>query len=179
MAANDYYGDFRPQPSQSQPPSYHHDDYNNKSPAESSHQLHAFPSTTSQTPYSSGPDNYGHHAQYSQNSFIDDSPFVGGRNHPADQYGEDIPLKPNAQPPQPPDSHWMNDNTNYDAGMPMDPVMGSRKRRRRTQRWGFFGKRTPWVTWLLTVVDIGVFIGELIYSGKHTCSILRKRTMRS
>ncbi|RAO70717.1 uncharacterized protein BHQ10_006729 [Talaromyces amestolkiae] len=170
MAANDYYGDFRPQPTHSQPPSYHDDDYNHKSPVDDSHQLHAFPSTASQTPYNSHPDNYGHQPQYSQNSFTDDTPFVGGRNHPADQYGEDIPLKANAQPPQAPGSHWMNENTNYDAGMPMDPVMGTRKKRRRTQKGGFFGKKTPWVTWLLTAVDIGVFVGELIYSAQLTGS---------
>lgn len=175
MAANDYYGDFRPQPTHSQPPSYHDDDYNHKSPVDNSHQLHAFPPTASQTPYNSHPDNYGHQPQYSQNSFTDDTPLVGGRNHPADQYGEDIPLKANAQPPQAPGSHWMNENTNYDAGMPMDPVMGARKKRRRTRKGGFFGKKTPWVTWLLTAVDIGVFVGELIYSGKYTCLALRRR----
>lgn len=165
MAANDYYGGFRPQPAHDQPPSYHDGDYQHQVPEGNSQQLHPSASTASHAPYSSQYNDYTHQPQYSQNSLSDDAPFVGGRNHPSDQYGEDIPLKPNAQQSQVPDSHWANENTNYDAGMPMDPVMGTRKRKRRSKKRGFFGEKTPWVTWLLTAVDIGVFIGELIYSG--------------
>lgn len=156
MASHEYYNDSSwPRP----PPSYHDEDYH-QSPTES-----PYTRRTSQTRYHPQYQDYTHQPQYSQNSLADDA-FVGGRNHPADQYGEDIPLKPNAQATQPPDSHWMNDNTNYDAGMPMDPAMGSRRRRRRSKKKGNLKKPIPWVTYLLTAIDIGVFIGELIRSGK-------------
>lgn len=171
MAANEYYKTgFHPQASYSQPPSYNDLSYSHHAPDQSPQQLHPTSPTGSHTPYSSQYDNYGHQPQYSQNSFTDDnSGFVGGRNHNTDQYGEDIPLKPNAQTAQVPDSQWMNHNTNYDAGAPMDPVMGSRRKRRRSRR-RYNDKKTPWVTWFLTAVDIGVFIGELIYSAKLTGS---------
>ncbi|OKL57501.1 putative rhomboid protein [Talaromyces atroroseus] len=165
MTANDYYNGFRPQTTHSQPPSYHDSDYYHQAP-ENSPQLHPFSSAAQQSPYSPQYEDYSHQPQYSQNSLADDNGFVGGRNHPADQYGEDIPLKPNAQAAQARDSRWVNENTHYDAGMPMDPVMGSRRKRRRPKKQGYFGTKIPWVTWLLTAVDIGVFIGELIYSGR-------------
>lgn len=55
---------------------------------------------------------------------------------------------------------------------PMDPELsGERRRRKRRGGGGFFGgKKFAWFTWLLTFVDIGVFVGELVESG--TCFYL-------
>lgn len=166
MAANDYYGEHQPYAAHSQPhPTYRDDDYNHQSPVDNSEQLHTTQHPPLHAPYNTSNEQYGHQPQYSQHSFSDENPYVGGRNHPSDHYGEDIPLKQNVQQPETSDTRWMEQNTNYHAGMPIDPIMGARKKRRRTRQSRFFGKRTPWVTWLLTAVDIGVFVGELIYSG--------------
>jgi hypothetical protein len=164
MAANQYFNSFQPQAS-------HHDQL----PTYSDDSFPQHPQTASIKPLPEGPphsptlsaydshnDPYGR--RHSQASFTDENAFMGGRNHPNDQYGEDIPLKPNVQQSQ--DPHWMNQNTAYNSDMPMDPDMSQRKRRGRPAKRGFFQGKIPWVTYLLTIVDIGVFVGELIYSGE-------------
>ncbi|QKX57856.1 uncharacterized protein TRUGW13939_04976 [Talaromyces rugulosus] len=168
MAANQYFNSFQPQAS-------HHDQL----PTYSDDGFPQHPQTASTKPLPEGPPHsptlsaYDSHngpygRRHSQASFTDETAFMGGRNHPNDQYGEDIPLKPNVQQSQ--DPHWMNQNTAYNSDMPMDPDMSQRKRRGRPAKRGFFKGKIPWVTYLLTIIDIGVFVGELIYSAKLTGS---------
>jgi len=146
MAANDYYNSYRPEPSPQGRYSPFDDGYHH--PA-------------SDKPLPSSP--YDH--RHSQNSFISDNPYdpVGGGHHGGEQYAEDIPLKPNAQqPPQVQEPNWMHQNTQYSPEVPLSPRADARGRRRRQ---GFFKRKIAWVTYLLTVIDIGVFIGELIRNG--------------
>lgn len=151
MAANDYYNSFKTEPSHGQCApydGYHHPASNNPPPL---------------SPYDSHSDPYRH--RQSQNSFTSDHHYdpVGGGNHGPDQYAEDIPLKPNAQqPPQVPEPDWMRQNTQYHpAEVPLSPDTDARGRRRR----GFFKKKIAWVTYLLTLIDVAVFVGELIKNG--------------
>lgn len=57
----------------------------------------------------------------------------------------------------------------------MDPELsgGRRRRKRRGGGGGLFrGKKFAWFTWLLTFVDIGVFVGELVESGTFVVFVL-------
>ncbi|KAL1995142.1 hypothetical protein VTN49DRAFT_1329 [Thermomyces lanuginosus] len=108
----------------------------------------------------------------SSQDFWPSDPYDPGRYNTADPYREDIPLKQNAQqPPQVQDPHWMQTSPAF-AQEPMDPELsGERRRRKRRGGGGFFGgKKFAWFTWLLTFVDIGVFVGELVESARLTKS---------
>lgn len=169
MATNDFNSDFRPQFNHDYPPNYRGDSHSQSQGAMGTlHQPPSFPPSTSQPIYDTQYDAYTHRPQYSQNSFHDETPFMGGSIPGADNDREDIPLKAHAQPQTqgPEEPRWMNEDVNYGAGAPMDPDLSTRRKRRRAKKNRFFDRRTPWVTWFLTAVDIGVFIGELIYSSK-------------
>ncbi|KAL1965755.1 hypothetical protein VTN77DRAFT_5255 [Rasamsonia byssochlamydoides] len=153
MAANDYYNSFRQESSPDQYSSFH-DGYHHPVP------------TKPLPPSAYDPHNDLYHDGHSQ-----DNPYdtVGGANHGADQYAEDIPLKPNAQqPPQVPEPNWMQQNTHYSPEVPLSPEADGRGRRR--QRRGFFGRKIAWVTYLLTLIDVAVFIGELVKNAQLTGS---------
>lgn len=123
-------------------------------------------------PYTTHHDPYALHSQHSLAS--DNEPYSTttlGRNPEHDQYAEDIPLKPHAQYPNAPPPTWMQQPTQYPPSpesqqMP-DPLVvpGRQGRRRRRRRRGFFGKKIPWVTYVLTVAQIVVFIVELVKNG--------------
>jgi hypothetical protein len=162
MAANDYYSNtFTPHHSHNQAPfqdDYHQPTLNTAAPpgpygdpiSPSSYDGHSAP----------------YHGRFSQNSFTSENAYYssGGKNPGADQYAEDIPLKPNAQTPQMNDAQWMHPDTQYGRQMPMDPDLSGRPTR-KTRKPKFFNKKIAWVTYLLTIVDVGVFVGELIRSG--------------
>jgi hypothetical protein len=162
MAANDYYNRFRPEAPPESRYSPFHDGYPTPPPNKP---LPAAPYDYNTDPY---------HNRHSQTSFVADNSYdvVGGGNHGGEQYAEDIPLKPNAQQPSHvPEPNWMHQNTQYPPEVPLSPEVQARGRGRRPWRQGFFKGKIPWVTYLLTLVDVGVFVGELISSG--TCGILR------
>lgn len=118
------------------------------------------------------PNHYGHN----NSSFADESenePYLAsGRNDNGDEYAENIPLKANADMP-PPKGGWMHQQHRQDpmGGYPPQhpPPHGGegltgRKRERRKGR--FFDGKIPWVTYLLTSVQIIVFIVELVKNGR-------------
>lgn len=110
---------------------------------------------------------------YAQSSFGDESItyLTGGRVDNGDEYSENIPLKANAdialEAPPPPRKDWEQD-TGYPPPpgpqrLPRPPNSAHRKGWRR-----FFGRKTPWLTYLLTTIQISVFIVELVKNAQLT-----------
>lgn len=161
MAANEYYAGSRPEPPR----------YDELPP---SHDLHppAFSKPLPSAPYTEYTDHETSHSpsgnayRESQTSLsFDNQQAAGTENHGADPYAENIPLR-SSIPAQTPT--WAQQNTAYGRDMPRTPDVESRTGRGR--REGFFKKKIAWVTYLLTIVDIGVFIAELVKSGQLTGS---------
>jgi hypothetical protein len=75
-----------------------------------------------------------------------------------------IPL--HAQPKMDGSGHKLNDGspTRYGADPEAYP-QPSRKRSKKKKKKGWFSGRVTWVVYILTTVQIGVFIGELIKNG--------------
>lgn len=108
-----------------------------------------------------------YHNRQSQTSFHSDNAAypAAGRVTDGDHYADNIPLKAQGQYGNNPD--WMHQQTQY------PPSPGALEDRRhdenRTKR-GFFRKKPAWVTYILTTVQIIVFIVELVKSGEHPMS---------
>jgi hypothetical protein len=153
MAANDYYSSFNPEP-----PRYEQQSTFNYEPY-SEHQ-----SSVDDGP-SASPEPHKQAYRDSQNSLLSDGHHepLGGVATSNDSYAEYIPLRANAQQPYEPSPSQQQQDRQYAQEMPMTP--GVNTRHQRQQKRGFFKKKIPWVTILLTIIDIGVFIGELVRSG--------------
>lgn len=117
------------------------------------------------------PNRYGH------NSFADESEneayLAGGRIDHGEEYAENIPLKANADmqpggappmgyPPQPPPQPPSSQPGGH----------GFTGRGRVRGRGRFLGGRIPWVTYLLTTVQIIVFIVELVKNGEPVMRVV-------
>lgn len=112
---------------------------------------------------------YPPYPQHSQTSFGSDSGYYGAgqgdRVQDPSVYAEDRPLRPH---PRKKDSEeWAGQNQQQyrldDVGEAVEPGKrrkGSRGGRKRST--GFFSGRIPWVVYILTLVQTGVFIGELV-----------------
>ncbi|RAH49872.1 rhomboid family membrane protein [Aspergillus brunneoviolaceus CBS 621.78] len=110
---------------------------------------------------------------YSQQSLGSDQGAyaAGARLNEGEQYAENIPLKANNQYPNghPPPANWMQQQTHYPPSPDeIEPAM--RPGARRTQKKGFFGRKIAWVTYTLTLIQIIVFIVELVKNAQLTGS---------
>jgi hypothetical protein len=154
MASNEYYAGHRPEPPQYEelPPSH------DRRSSAFSKPLPSAPYTDHETSHSPT----GNAFRESQNSIsFDNQQAVGTGNNGADPYAENIPLRSSIPTPTP---NWAEQNTAYGRDMPRTPDVEPRTR--RGGKVGFFKKKIAWVTYLLTIIDIGVFIGELVKSSK-------------
>lgn len=154
MAANEYYHSNIPSP-----PSY-----DQANPARTDHATPSAPGYEFAAPSLSNRDDLSapYHNRESQHSLTSDHgayPAAGqiGEN---DNYAENIPLK--AQTQYGNNSEWMQ-QTQY----PPSPggVEDSRQREQNGRKKGFFQRKHAWVTWTLTLVQVIVFIVELVKSG--------------
>lgn len=106
-----------------------------------------------------------HHRQ-SQQSFQSDNgayPAAAGRVTDGDQYAENIPLKAQTQFGNNPD--WTHQQTQYPP--PSPGGLEDRRQMDNRKKRGFFRKKPAWMTWLLTTIQVIVFIVELVKSGKY------------
>lgn len=95
-----------------------------------------------------------------------------GRPHGTDYYADDIPLKANAQPTTGGRPEWMDPDTHYplereSQRVPLNPNPTARHSKgweRKGRRW--LKKKIPFVTYFVTLVQVAVFIAELVRSGK-------------
>lgn len=126
---------------------------------------------------------YPPYPQHSQTSFGSDSGYYGAgqgdRVQDASAYADDRPLRPH---PQKKDSEeWTARNQQQyrldDVGEAVEPGRGRKSSRgRRKRSTGFFSGRIPWVVYILTLVQAGVFIGELVKNGERCLeTLLRER----
>lgn len=154
MAANDYYNTGYSSQQQPWKPENH---------TQQTSWAHGSPPTSPQ-PY---PNPYDHrHSQYSEH----DIAGAGGKYHNNDAYAEDIPLRPNAAQPGKPD--WVDSDTQYPPAPDTQAALGpspSNPRRRRKKK-GFFSGKIPFVTYLFSIIQIAVFIAEIVKNAKETGS---------
>lgn len=121
------------------------------SPFEAPFDDHVYPAR----PYEHSPD--------SQQSFASTTYAQGGGGRPQDsnsQFRDDIPLRStNAKRVETPTDHV------YDA--PEAGFMPTKKADPRARGFGYFRKgKIPWVVYTLTIIQIAVFIAELVKCGK-------------
>ena len=124
------------------------------------------------------------HPQRSQTSFASDSAYYGagqgGRVPEPGAYADDTPLRPH---PRKKDSEdWMAQNQQHyrldHVGDAAERGKGGKGGRgRKTRRSGFFSGKIPWVVYVLSVVQIGVFIGEIVKNCKQKPPLLTRRVL--
>jgi len=137
-----------------------------QSPFETPFDDHVYPASTHQTPSSSQHQLSQQDSDYQRLSRVPSEEMA--YNHRAD----DIPLEPQGQ------NRNGNGNGNGIKDTEMQdhvyeaPEPQRRKSRKRKVRFGELGmlgsnnaKRIPWVVYLLTVIQVAVFIGEIVKNG--------------
>lgn len=156
MAANDYYQTNIPQP-----PNYYQPAPASPGPYHTDHTTN----THSGPVYPSNHDDHStpYHNRDSQQSFTSDNGQhqAAGRVGEGDHFPENIPLKANTQYGNNPE--WMHQQTQYPSspgGLEVAHQRDSRKKK------GFFSKKIAWVTYILTLAQIIVFIVELVKNGE-------------
>ncbi|KAJ5800271.1 uncharacterized protein N7518_002339 [Penicillium psychrosexuale] len=163
MASNEYYHANIPQP-----PSY-----DQAVPGKTDNAPHTAPGLGYASPvYNHDDPSAPYHNRESQQSFASDNGHyqTAGRATEGDNYAENIPLKTNAQYGNNPD--WMRQQTQY----PPSPggLEDSRQRDSRKKK-GFFSKKIAWVTYILTLAQIIVFIIELVKNAQLTGSVIETK----
>lgn len=176
MAANDYYNQ-QPQRPKYQP--YGSDSYSQQGkyerreadlPALPTAGNHNRPDASPVSPFEGPFDDHVYPArpQDSQNSFAQDSPYYGqgGGGRPFDStnsFRDDIPLQDQGKKDQGTDHV-------YDAQQLPPPNRGSSDNRRSGGFGRFFKKgkgRTSWVVYFFTIVQVAVFIAEIVKNGAY------------
>ncbi|KAJ5723968.1 hypothetical protein N7488_002003 [Penicillium malachiteum] len=157
MAANEYYHSNIPSP-----PPYE------ANPARPEHISSApgFGYANSNLPNRDDP-SAPYHNRESQQSFASEHGAyqTAGRAGENDHYAENIPLKSQTQFGNNPD--WMQQQTQYP---PSPGALEDSRRRANPRKKGFFKKKPAWVTWTLTLVQVIVFIVELVKAAQFTGS---------
>jgi len=147
MAANDYYRDaYMAQSSQPSRPHY------NDRPT--SHLAYAYnPATSSSSLDQSRPPNTYSHQQRPDYGVNDSS-------RPLPQYSESIPLKQQSSLNTAPDD-WRKQPTNYPPSPEsQNPQLLPKPERKTKKKW--FSGKVPWVVYTLSLIQLTVFIVEII-----------------
>ena len=84
----------------------------------------------------------------------------GGRETEPNPYSDDIPLR---QHPSKGSSEILRDPLPHDPAIIDRPSQNAARRRRKR---GFFGGKVPWVVYTLTLIQVCVFIAELVKNGE-------------
>lgn len=119
---------------------------------------HAYPATSYQSAGSSR-----------QHLTGQDTSYHGSNGSPSDDRGH------------PQDAIPLQDRGAKDPSDDLDHVYEAPQRRRKEKKqgvrfgelgmFGAYGNRIPWVVYIFTVVQVGVFIGEIVKNGKNTLDI--------
>jgi hypothetical protein len=90
----------------------------------------------------------------------------GGRINDSGGFGEDIPLRPRSEQNAPGSESPQHDGSGGDKALPPPAGHRRRKRRREPERKkgikGFFQGKVPWVVYIFTLVQVTVFIVEIV-----------------
>lgn len=154
MAANDYYASNH----YGNPPRYDevsdHDSFRRHAATPASHV----------SPYEASEPDLRHPEHSHQTLASDPSAYpTAARANEHDYYSENIPLNTHNHYANGPPPEWMRQPTHYPPSPEMMevPIDGEGRKKKK----GFFKKKLPWVTYTLTVVQIVVFIVELVKNG--------------
>lgn len=101
--------------------------------------------------------------------------YGGGRDYDPNPFSDDIPLKTNTQ--NSPSGPYASDQFRYEPERTNTLVADETRSNRRPKKKGFFSGKTPWVTYVLTLIQSIVFLVELIKNGMSP-SILLHLTFR-
>lgn len=166
MAANDYYQTLDPGRRPTQPDR----DFYTPSPVSSSSQRRdSLPSSSTQykayqpnsnyapSPYSASFDTQHDTLRPSRDSYSQTA-YVGAAAHDDRQYADDIPLKTAISRRE-----SQLDSFNQHSQYPPSPeAQHPNKDLRRSKKQGWFTGRITWVVFVVTLVQLGVFIGEIV-----------------
>lgn len=127
---------------------------------------HSYPSEQhNYTPYSQSPQPYHVQSAPSMHS----SPY---KTSPSNPYTDNIPLQnqqriDTAQIPLPLDTTFP---PSPESQMPKPALLDSPRSRRSKKKRGFFSGRVPWFVYIFTLIQVSVFIGEIIKNCKFVCA---------
>ena len=176
-----YYQSYSPQPPLSSAPSYHsqppslHPSLPSRNPSVAS-PVSPFEAPFDDHVYPAGGSD-GQHRMDSQSTLGADSRYYGqgggGRQDSTTSFRDDIPLRDH--PGAPSKSNFEGNDHVYDASDPTAPPhLMEEARPKRRSRLDFVKKpkgRIPWVTYILTTVQVAVFIAEIAKNGTTPTSI--------
>jgi membrane associated rhomboid family serine protease len=140
------------------------------------HTYPPYPTNSNNTTHSSGalggyPDTAYHGPpQYSHNTFA--SPYD---TPPAHAHGQHDPFADQNAIPLQSQPKMDGSPTRYDADPERMYPAPEKRRRKAKKKEGWFSGRVTWVVYILTVVQIGVFVGELIKNGILTGSPIQTK----
>lgn len=163
MAANDYYNTSHSQP-HGAPTQYG----NSGSPLS--------PLPSNQNPYASSPfDDHDYYNTPNSSGALGGLPPHGNTSYQGagqqDPFTDHNAIPLHAQPKM--DGHGRKHDDSSPIRYPVDEEGGVRRRRSsRKKKKGWFQGRVTWVCYILTIVQVGVFVGELIKNGEFACTIL-------
>lgn len=89
--------------------------------------------------------------------------YGGGRDYETNPFSDDIPLKTNTQ--KSPTDLYASDQFRYEPERTNTLAAEETRSNRKPKKKGFFSGKTPWVTYLLTLIQSIVFLVELIKNG--------------
>jgi hypothetical protein len=166
MAANDYYntsyaGAQGPKPPLPLPGSQPQHQGSPISPFED-HTYPPYPSSTHSSGAAGGYGDTSYHSAPPAKTPYSSSNHYDPHNDPFTDHNA-IPLR--HQPKM--DGHKLDDGSpsRYNADPEQFPLPGREKKKKKKKKKGWFSGRVTWVVYILTTVQIGVFIGELIKNG--------------
>lgn len=120
--------------------------------------------------------NYRPYGRESQQSIQSNYQYYGGgRDYDPNPFSDDIPLKTNTQ--KSPSGPYASDQSRYEPEGTNTLAAEEIRSNRRPKKKGFFSGKTPWVTYVLTLIQSIVFLVELIKNGMPP-SILLYLTFR-
>lgn len=89
--------------------------------------------------------------------------YGGGRDYDPNPFSDDIPLKTNTQ--KSPTDPYASDQFRYEPQRSNTLAAEETRSNRKPKKKGFFSGKTPWVTYVLTLIQSIVFLVELIKNG--------------
>lgn len=131
------------------------------------------PSIQHQTPVTSPFDDpsYRPYGRESQQSIQSNYQYYGGgRDYDPNPFSDDIPLKTNTQ--KSPTDPYASDQFRYEPQRTNTLAAEETRSNRKTKKKGFFSGKTPWITYILTLIQSIVFLVELIKNGVLPCFVL-------
>ena len=93
--------------------------------------------------------------------------FGNDRSNDSGRFADNVPLKPQHEQTPSDGELSKKGDPDLDKSLPI-PVSQRRKRRREPEKKGFFKGRVPWVVYIFTLVQLTVFIVEMVKNGEFS-----------